>query len=586
MAEKKGFHPAESFFTDTEEEPVTQEIAEEAVPVASDEPAEETEVLISDGDDAQEKSPDIESESTKEPEQTEATEIVVETEDEPALQVFDEAEEVFSEATGEVEAEPCESETPAEIPDEEMPDPVSAALTEYQEDPPTKEFLPEQTAIADPAGETDVPTEFFIPVQENTATDPLSDAQALPSLFPQQRSSEPVTAEPPVPPTTVKRIRKDRKIIFRILRRVLISLVKWVFAIVLAIAVLAAGLIGYLSVTEYDPNYAENAQVGSKQISASYQSAMPLRIVTFNTGYGALGEDADFFMDGGKSVTPESEEYIKENMIGIERILSEIDADIIFLQEVDTDSKRSYEINQWLQYEHDLDNYESRFALNYSCDYVPYPIGFDMIGKVNSGIATYSRFDIYSSTRYSLPCPFSWPTRIANLKRCLLVTRIEISDLVVLDENDEKDHEASPDLVLINVHLDAYDEGEGREAQFRRLRELMEKEYAAGNYVIVGGDFNQTFPDDNNPYPIIHDENFVPGNLPTLSPGWSYGYDMSTPTSRLLNEPYDPQSDGTQFYVIDGFIVSPNVKISSVRTLNKDFVYSDHNPVVMDIELN
>lgn len=457
-------------------------------------------------------------------------------------------------------------------------------LPEIQEDVPTGEYV--CTKEEEPVGQAvrpDSPTEFFTPVREPAENDPLSDVQELPTLFPQQ--SKPQAQEPQraAPPTTVVRIRKDKKTSRRILKRVLISAVKWIFAILLAIAVLAGGLIGYLTVTEYDPDYAENAKMGSKQISASYQSAMPLRIVTFNTGYGALGEDADFFMDGGKSVTPESEAYIKENMNGIERILSEIDADIIFLQEVDTDSKRSYGINQWLQYEHDLSNYESRFALNYSCNYVPYPIGLDMIGKVNSGVATFSRFDILSSTRYSLPCPFSWPTRVANLKRCLLVTRIRISDLTVKNGDDEI--VGGPQLVLINVHMDAYDDGDGREAQFKQLRELMEKEYAAGNYVIVGGDFNQSFP-GSNPYPIVHDENFVPGQLPTLSAGWQYGYDKSVPTSRLLNEPYDPQSDGTQFYVIDGFIVSPNVKINSVRTLDEDFVYSDHNPVVMDIELN
>lgn len=114
-------------------------------------------------------------------------------------------------------------------------------------------------------------------------------------------------------------------------------------------------------------------------------------------------------------------------MLGIEDLIRGADADFVMLQEVDTDSKRSYGYDQWRQYEFDLEDYESRFALNYSCDYVPYPVT-EPIGRVHSGVATYSRYDITAATRYRLPCPFSWPVRIANLKRCLLVTRIPIDD--------------------------------------------------------------------------------------------------------------------------------------------------------------
>ncbi len=434
----------------------------------------------------------------------------------------------------------------------------------------------------------DRPTEMFSPSAEQDAIDPLADAQSLPTLFPQQETAQPtepeLPSEPPKP-TVVRRIRKKHwsirilLVLWRVVRRVVASAIKWVLAIVLAAAILVGGLIGYLTVTEYNPDYAEKAMVGSKQIATPYQASTPLRIVTFNTGYGGLGADTDFFMDGGETVTPESEEYVKNSMFGIEQTLKYLDADIIFLQEVDTDSKRSYGLNQWLQYEFDLQEYESRFALNYSCNYVPYPFGTDMIGKVHSGIATYSRYDIASATRYSLPCPFNWPTRVANLKRCLLVTRIKIEGL-----KDNTDQEKVPELVLINVHFDAYDNGEGRAAQLQQLMELMQKEYDAGNYVIVGGDFNQTFPDCDT-YPIINDEHFKPGLLPQLSGDWQYQYDDTYPTSRLLNEPYDPNSEATQYYVIDGFIVSPNVKVNKVFTHNGNFVYSDHNPVVMDIEL-
>lgn len=461
-------------------------------------------------------------------------------------------------------------------------EPIDGEVSSISDAPEDEAYYDGETAaeLSDAEAPTDLsdtilsPNGLFsdgrAPLDAASAFDPLADAKELPNLFPQEET--PAVREEDAEPTVVPRPKKKKKSRGRrIVRRCLISLFKWVIALALAVAVLVGGLVGYLTVTEYDPGHAEKANVGTRLITTAF-SGSSLRIVTFNTGYAGLGQDADFFMDGGNGVTPESEELIKTNMIGIEEILEHCDADVLLLQEVDTDSKRSYEINQWRQYEFDLDGYESRFALNYSCDFVPYPLN-DFIGKVHSGLATFSRYDISTATRYALPCPFDWPVRVANLKRCLLVTRIPI-------EGREQE------LVIVNLHLEAYDDdGEGRIAQTAQLLSLLEEEYAKGNYVIAGGDFNQIFP-DCNAYPLLDESNWAPGRLDALPDGWQYAYDDTLPTCRLLNGAYDPQSEATQYYVLDGFIVSPNVTVESVQTLNEGFVYSDHNPVVLDIVLN
>ena len=59
--------------------------------------------------------------------------------------------------------------------------------------------------------------------------------------------------------------------------------------------------------------------------------------------------------------------------------------------------------------------------------------------------------------------------------------------------------------MLVNLHLEAYDSGEGKIAQTKLLVEFLEQEYAKGNYVIAGGDFNQTFSrEDMEQYPVIN----------------------------------------------------------------------------------
>lgn len=340
--------------------------------------------------------------------------------------------------------------------------------------------------------------------------------------------------------------------------------------LLLVIVVLAGSFVAFLSLREYNPDAQSPAEHGLVALDNAL-SKDNFRILTLNTGYGGLGKDSDFFMDGGEGVTPKSKELVQTNMNGIREILQSADADIVFLQEVDTDSKRSYGLNQWEFYAQALNNYESHFALNYSCDYVPYPFP-DTIGKVHSGVATFANVQLRDATRYALPCPFSWPMRVANLKRCLLVTRVSIAD-------------CEQELVLVNFHLEAYDDGEGKEEQTKQLLKFIEDEYAKGNYVIAGGDFNQNFPGAEDAYPMKPTSEWQPGELTTLPEGWTYAYDATVPTCRLLNQPLNESSDLTQYYVIDGFITSPNLQVNNVKTLNESFTYTDHSPVIMDVSL-
>jgi hypothetical protein len=41
----------------------------------------------------------------------------------------------------------------------------------------------------------------------------------------------------------------------------------------------------------------------------------------------------------------------------------------------------------------------------------------------------------------------------------------------------------------------------------------------------------------------------------------------------------------TQYYVIDGFILSPNVELKNVETMDLGFANSDHNPVLINVSL-
>lgn len=351
------------------------------------------------------------------------------------------------------------------------------------------------------------------------------------------------------------------------------KVIKAIGVVIGVVAVAALALVLVLTITEFKPDASETIAVTGDS-SATVSEGDSLRIMTWNIGYGALGANADFFMDGGTHVSTSTKEQVDNNMSAIIDRITSVDADVVMLQEVDIDSKRSHGVNESDTILSNVDGYESTFACNYKVLYVPYP--WPTIGKVNCGINTFSKFDVADSTRIALPCPFTYPTRICNLKRCLMVNRIPL-------ENSDKE------LVIVNLHLEAYDSGEGKAAQTAMLKEILEAEAKAGNYVIAGGDFNQRFSNvDASKYPVISDEVWEAGEIDVDEfSGLSFVTDSDTPTCRSLDKPYEgADKDNFQYYVIDGFIVSENVQIDSIQTIDAQFENSDHNPVVMDITLN
>jgi endonuclease/exonuclease/phosphatase family metal-dependent hydrolase len=346
------------------------------------------------------------------------------------------------------------------------------------------------------------------------------------------------------------------------------------------VIVCAAAFVGILAIAEYRPGEVEELEL---QYHAGENApvsppggrpaiGVPFSLLIWNIGYASLDAGQDFIMDGGKSVRPATDANVRRNLAGIIEFIAGADCDIVLLQEVDLASRRSYYVDQTAALAEGFSG-SSVFAWNFRCLFVPFPVP-ECIGRVSSGLLTLNRFAADEVLRVSLPNPFRWPVRIANLKRCLLVSRLPLAD-------------SPAELVIVNLHLEAYDSSGGREAQTKVLLELLRREYAKGNYCIAGGDFNQNFPGiDEERFAVRNRDYFVPGVLDSalLDEGWRFVADTQTPTSRLLNEPYSGSPE-TQLYVIDGFIISPNVELISVAAFAEEFKYSDHNPVKLEAAL-
>ncbi len=357
------------------------------------------------------------------------------------------------------------------------------------------------------------------------------------------------------------------------------KIINTIICFFLILAVIVGAIIAYLSVSEFMPDEREEIDVSgsaARMIKRDERSC----IMTWNIGYGALGDNADFFMDGGRMVYTADRDRVCANLDGIAREIDKVSPDILFTQELDLGSSRSYFIDEsdYLikKGKAEVLHGERACAINFLVPFVPLPI--PPIGKVNGGIEIFSGYDMSGAGRVSLPCPFKWPLRTFNLKRCLEVARLSV-------EGTDRQ------LVLINLHLEAYDSGEGKIAQTRVLKDILQKEVDAGNYVIVGGDFNQVFSNiDVSAYPVLEGK-WEAGSIDVdeFDDRFSFHADERAPSCRSLDralstaESRDPAD--FQYYVIDGFIVSSNVEVESVTTDDLGFVSSDHNPVIMYFKL-
>lgn len=147
------------------------------------------------------------------------------------------------------------------------------------------------------------------------------------------------------------------------------------------------------------------------------------------------------------------------------------------------------------------------------------------------------------------------------------------------------------ELVLYALHTSAYGNSDAiREAQITMLTEDMEQEYAAGNYVICGGDFNHDLKADEASGEECESWAY-PFPRSRLSEHFSFAMDFLTKEERdgLWNSSRNADMayvEGVTYTVtLDGFLISDNVECVSYENINIGYRYSDHDPVCMKFRL-
>lgn len=302
------------------------------------------------------------------------------------------------------------------------------------------------------------------------------------------------------------------------------------------------------------------------------------RLICQNIGFGAYSPDFTFFMDGGKESRAFSRDHVIRNTTGCAGITSSMGADFLLYQEVDIKGTRSHFVNEaelLASVIEENDNINWIFAQNYNSPYILYPFSSPH-GRNKSGLMTASHFKIQEATRRSLPIEKGL-SRLVDLDRCYAKTVFSTRD--------------SRKFIVYNVHLSAYTTNpETGNDQIRMICNDMDEEYKKGNYVLTAGDMNKEIFEKASelfgksgkdyswcqPFP----KNLLSENLILVPPCRK---ESPVPTSRNTDIPYGPDNFVT---IIDGFIVSKNIRVLATEVLKTDFEFSDHNPIYMDFILS
>ncbi len=357
---------------------------------------------------------------------------------------------------------------------------------------------------------------------------------------------------------------------------------KIILVAVLAVALVVGAYLAYMMLTYSRIPDNQALEVSNNQ-SAQLECGREYTALTYNIGFGAYTPDYTFFMDTGtmddgtptqgSSSWAASKESVETCIRGDIELIRDIDPDFALLQEVDTDSTRSYHVNQVQMIEGAFADKASVQAVDYHSSFLFYPVT-QPHGFANSSLLTLSDAQVSDAVRKSYPVADDF-SKFTDLDRCFSVSRIPVKG-------------SDKELVLINSHMSAYDEGGTiRREQLETICSFLEDEANKGNYVIMGGDFNHALCDSAELYPSKQQQ-----------PDWVATFDDSdlpqgfsvvradnleeVATCRGADIVYEPGVDYT--VTVDGFIVSDNVK-ATAQNIDNGFEFSDHNPVKLTFEL-
>ena len=291
-----------------------------------------------------------------------------------------------------------------------------------------------------------------------------------------------------------------------------------------------------------------------------WQPAGEIAVLSWNLGFGGLGEGAEYCPDGGHRLIPSARRDVSRYVEGIGGFVQRSGAEVFLFQEAAGPSAVNRRVDLLAELQRRLPGHWN----------VCSPEVRLRLPRVSVGLAVFAPGAPQAAERLELPQEKKNGWQHFHL----LVARFPVSG-------------GRGELVLADVHLSAFDAGASvRGRQLAAVREFLLGEAARGNHVVAGGDWNLLLADTHFPHTTRQRYLGWVHPLPPdfLPPGWRLAADEEVPSVRSLERPYTRGENYTA--VIDGFVVSPNVTVLEVRTADLGFRFSDHQPVLARLRLD
>jgi|GEM_PF-5074700 endonuclease/exonuclease/phosphatase family metal-dependent hydrolase len=286
-----------------------------------------------------------------------------------------------------------------------------------------------------------------------------------------------------------------------------------------------------------------------------------MRIISWNLGYAGLGKNNSFFFDGkGEGrILPVSKKDVISSLDNQIKFLIKSDPDIILLQEVTSSSIINYKVPMLDIILHRMKKYKYSYF---------HPTTDIFFSKIVHGDLVLSKKE-FKCNLVNLPMEAKGLSKLIKQKYAAIVC-----DFLLNNKH----------ISIINTHLSAFDPNSTtRHDQLLTLIDNINSKQPT----IIGGDFNMS-PVSLNLFTNQNHYSFWVSNISNAildqlkNRGMKILFDSSSPTVRTNEKPYDKTNYKT---ITDFFIYSKKFKINIVKTYDLDFLYSDHNPILLSFEI-
>ncbi|MCG8573204.1 MAG: endonuclease/exonuclease/phosphatase family protein [Spirochaetes bacterium] len=265
------------------------------------------------------------------------------------------------------------------------------------------------------------------------------------------------------------------------------------FVFILIILLTGLGVLGFY-VTSYRPADVEEVSFVSPKAAPLLKPDQTIKVLNWNIQYMA-GKNYVFYYDlldgSGPDIRPSAAD-IKKTTQRVAEIIIDEDPDIILLQELDINAKKTDYQNQLEELLKLLPSEYNSYAFAYywKAPFIPHP---KIKGRVGMVLAVISKYQISKAIRLQLPImPDNFFIKMFQFKRAVLDVALPYSN--------------GHSLAIMNTHLDAFAQGnDTMQKQVEMIDKLLTDKNEQKIQWIIGGDFN-LLPSTNAYYQLAESE--------------------------------------------------------------------------------